>query len=152
EALPARRRSKGRVLELLDMVRIPDAARRAGSYPHQLSGGMRQRVVAAISLATEADVLIADEPTTALDVTIQLQFLDLLQSMQKERGLALILITHDLSIVSRLCDRTAVMYGGKIVEIGSTRQIFREPRHPYTQGLLRSLPRLGHLEDRLATI
>ena len=141
-----------RVRRLLEMVRIPAPAIRAKAYPHQLSGGMRQRVVAAISLASEPTLLLADEPTTALDVTVQMQFLDMLREVQAERGLALVLVTHDLSIVARVCDKVSVMYGGRIVEQAPTEELFARPHHPYTQALLRSVPRLGREEDRLHTI
>jgi len=147
-----RERMRQRVMDLLGMVRIPDPASRVKSYPHQMSGGMRQRVVAAISLSSEPAVLLADEPTTALDVTIQIQFLDLLKSIQRERNLAMILVTHDLSIVSRACDRVAVMYAGRIVETGDTITLFENPRHPYTKALLSSVPRLGEFPQRLPTI
>jgi len=152
ETLPQYARSWSRVVRLLEMVGIPAAAARAHNFPHQLSGGMRQRVVAAISLATESSLLIADEPTTALDVTIQLQFLNLLEDLRRERHLSLILVTHDLSIVARLCDRAAVMYAGRIVEIGSTRDVLLRPLHPYTEGLIRSIPRIGDAGTRLNTI
>ncbi|MCC7364117.1 MAG: ABC transporter ATP-binding protein [Dehalococcoidia bacterium] len=141
-----------RVVGLLEMVRIPGAKSRVKAYPHQMSGGMRQRVVAAIALSSEPAVLIADEPTTALDVTIQVQFLDLLKSIQDERHLAMILVTHDLSIVARNCDRVAVMYAGRIVETASTVDLFEKPQHPYTRALLQSVPRLGEFPETLPTI
>jgi oligopeptide/dipeptide ABC transporter ATP-binding protein len=134
------------------MVHMPAARERARNYPHQLSGGMRQRTVAAIALASEPAVLLADEPTTALDVTVQVQFLELLSELQREHHLALLLITHDFSIVARACDRVAVMYAGKLVEQAPTAQLFQQAKHPYTQGLLQSVPRLGVFTDRLATI
>ena len=134
--------SSDRVVELLDRVGIPHAKARAKDYPHQFSGGMRQRVMIAIALACEPKVLIADEPTTALDVTIQAQILDLLRDLVTERDTALILITHDLGVVAGMCERIQVMYAGTVVETGSARPIFASPRHPYTLGLLQSVPRL----------
>ena len=131
-----------RVVELLEQVGIPSARSRATDYPHQFSGGMRQRAMIAMALACEPKLLIADEPTTALDVTIQAQILDLLQTLVAERGTALILITHDLGVVAGMCERVNVMYAGTIVETGTTDQLFAEPRHPYTLGLLQSVPRL----------
>jgi oligopeptide/dipeptide ABC transporter ATP-binding protein len=132
--------ARARALELLDAVRIPDPARRLRDYPHQLSGGMRQRVLIAIALACQPLLLIADEPTTALDVTIQAEILDLLHEMKKQFHLALMLITHDLGVVAGHADRVAVMYAGRMVEEGPMRQIFDAPKHPYTQGLLESIP------------
>jgi oligopeptide/dipeptide ABC transporter ATP-binding protein len=154
EALPQGRGRGGlrQVIDLLSMVRIPAPEARRSNYPHQLSGGMRQRVVAAISLASEPAVLLADEPTTALDVTVQAQFLALLKDIRERRQLALILVTHDLSVVARACDRAAVMYAGRIVEMAPTRDLFVRPHHPYTQGLIGSVPRLGQNQRRLATI
>lgn len=143
---------RDKVASLLSMVRISDPLARMKAYPHQLSGGMRQRVVAAISLASEPMVLLADEPTTALDVTVQLQFLELLEEIQQQRKLAMIFVTHDLSIIARNCHRVAVMYAGRIVEIGPTTDIFERPQHPYTQALLASIPRVGEFPDRLPTI
>ncbi|MEZ5811024.1 MAG: ABC transporter ATP-binding protein [Rhizobiaceae bacterium] len=140
------------VREVLALVRIPAPERRLKDYPHQMSGGMRQRIVGAISVSCRPRVLIADEPTTALDVTIQAQFLKLLKDMQKSTGLGMILVTHDLGIVAKNCDRVAVMYAGKIVEIGSVRDIFDRPAHPYTRALLRSLPKLSEKHDRLPSI
>jgi oligopeptide/dipeptide ABC transporter ATP-binding protein len=131
-----------RVVELLEQVGIPSARSRAKDYPHQFSGGMRQRAMIAMALACEPKLLIADEPTTALDVTIQAQILDLLRTLVAERGTALILITHDLGVVAGMCERVNVMYAGTIVETGTTDQLFAEPRHPYTLGLLQSVPRL----------
>jgi len=131
-----------RVVELLDQVGIPSARSRVADYPHQFSGGMRQRVMIAIALACEPKLLIADEPTTALDVTIQAQILDLLRALVIERGTALILITHDLGVVAGMCERVNVMYSGTLVETGTADQIFAQPRHPYTLGLLQSVPRL----------
>ncbi|HVR28980.1 MAG TPA: ABC transporter ATP-binding protein [Thermoanaerobaculia bacterium] len=130
------------VAELLSRVSIPDAASRLGSYPHQYSGGMRQRVMIAMSLACRPELIVADEPTTALDVTVQAQILALLKRLTREAGSALILITHDLGIVARYADRVAVMYGGRIVETAPARELYARPRHPYTRGLLDSVPRL----------
>src|SRR5687767_3542493 len=131
-----------RVLELLHQVRISDPERRVYAYPHQMSGGIRQRVAGAIAISCRPSLLIADEPTTSLDVTIQAQYLRLLKDIQRETNLAMIFVTHDLGIVAKLCDRVAVMYAGRIVETGTTREIFTRPRHPYTIGLLRCLPTL----------
>ncbi|WP_069805128.1 ABC transporter ATP-binding protein [Thermogemmatispora onikobensis] len=131
-----------RAIEMLDLVRIPDARRRAKSYPHEFSGGMRQRVMIAIALACNPQLLIADEPTTALDVTIQAQILELMKGLAKEFGTALMLITHDLGVVAGSCEHVIVMYAGHIVESAPVRQIFQTPAHPYTVGLLQSIPRL----------
>jgi oligopeptide/dipeptide ABC transporter ATP-binding protein len=131
-----------RAVELLDAVGIPDAERRVDDYPHEFSGGMRQRAMIAMGLSLEPSVLIADEPTTALDVTIQAQILDLIQDLNRSRGLATILITHDLGVVAEVADRVLVMYGGKVVERGTLDDIFYDPQHPYTWGLLGSLTRL----------
>jgi oligopeptide transport system ATP-binding protein len=128
--------------ELLGRVRIPDAASRLASYPHQYSGGMRQRVMIAMALACQPRLIIADEPTTALDVTVQAQILDLLKEITRETGSSLLLITHDLGVVARYADRVAVMYGGRIVETAQARELYKNPRHPYTQGLMASVPRL----------
>ena len=130
-----------RSVELLDKVGIPDAAERINDYPHQFSGGMRQRVMIAIALACSPPILIADEPTTALDVTIQAQILELLNDLRNSEGMGMILITHDLGVIARLADRVAVMYAGQIVETGSAQDVYANPSHPYTQGLLESLPR-----------
>ena len=129
-------------LRLLDQVGIPDARRRFDLYPHEFSGGMRQRVMIAIALLCQPDLLIADEPTTALDVTVQAQILELLQWLRRELGMAIVLITHDLGVVAGLCERVMVMYAGRIVEEGPIEALFEDPRHPYTLGLLRSMPRL----------
>jgi peptide/nickel transport system ATP-binding protein len=137
-ATPAQ--AKPRVIALLDAVRIPDAARRARDYPHQLSGGMRQRALIAAAVACGPSLLIADEPTTALDVTIQAEILDLLRDMRDASGMSLLLITHDLQVVSQLAGRIAVMYAGRVVEEGLAETVLRDPLHPYTQGLLASLP------------
>jgi peptide/nickel transport system ATP-binding protein len=135
-----RREAKKKTIELLEAVRIPNAAARAGDYPHQLSGGMRQRVLMAMALACRPSLLIADEPTTALDATVQAQILELLREVQATFGLALLLITHDLGVVAEMADRVAVMYAARIVETGPVRAILRDPRHPYTRGLLASIP------------
>ena len=137
-----RKQSEARVVELLEQVGIPKARDRAGDYPHQFSGGMRQRAMIAMALACEPKLLIADEPTTALDVTIQAQILDLLRSVIAERDTALVLITHDLGVVAGMCERVHVMYAGMVVEAGSAEAVFATPRHPYTFGLLQSVPRL----------
>ncbi|EGE58604.1 oligopeptide ABC transporter, ATP-binding protein [Rhizobium etli CNPAF512] len=143
---------------LLDSVGIPDAGRRAGQYPHELSGGMRQRATIAMALACNPTLLIADEPTTALDVTIQAQILALLQALQRERGMAMLFVTHNLGVVAEIAHRVAVMYAGRIVETGPVAEVFRNPRHPYTIGLLASMPKLGDASrmkqagERLAAI
>jgi peptide/nickel transport system ATP-binding protein len=130
-------------VRLLADVGIPDPARRATQFPHELSGGMRQRATIAMALACNPKLLIADEPTTALDVTIQAQILDLLQKLQRERGMGILFVTHNLGVVAEIADRVAVMYAGRIVETGPVAEVFAHPRHPYTKGLLRSVPRLG---------
>ncbi len=137
------RQVRDRVLEMFELVGIADAGRRVGDYPHQMSGGMRQRVMIAMALACNPAVLIADEPTTALDVTIQAQILDLLRELQRRNRMAIILITHDLGVIAEMADEVAVMYAGKVVEHGTADQIFDSPRHPYTQGLLASIPSLA---------
>jgi oligopeptide transport system ATP-binding protein len=137
-----RKQAEARAIELLEQVGIPGAKARAKDYPHQFSGGMRQRAMIAMALACEPKLLIADEPTTALDVTIQAQILDVLRKLVSERDTALILITHDLGVVAGTCERVNVMYGGMFMETGSAEQIFGRPRHPYTLGLLQSVPRL----------
>jgi peptide/nickel transport system ATP-binding protein len=138
----ARDAALARAVEMLDLVRIPEARRRAQEYPHRLSGGMRQRVMIAIALACEPDVVIADEPTTALDVTIQAQILDTLKTLQERMGAAVILITHDLGVVAEVADRVVVMYAGHKVEEAPVEALFAQPRHPYTHGLMRSVPRV----------
>ena len=137
---------------LIEKVGIPSPADRFDDYPHQLSGGMRQRVMIAMALSCQPQLLIADEPTTALDVTIQAQILDLLASVQADAGLSILLITHDLAVVAQLADAVAVMYAGKLVELADVHTLFARPLHPYTQGLFRSLPRLGQSAARLETI
>ena len=129
-------------IKMLDLVGIPDAKRRLNEYPHQLSGGIRQRVMIAIALACKPDILIADEPTTALDVTIQAQILKLIKDMQQEFGMAVMFITHDLGVIAEICDDVVVMYAGHVVEEGKVKEIFKDPKHPYTKGLLESIPRL----------
>jgi oligopeptide transport system ATP-binding protein len=146
------RAAKKRAIELLDAVRIPDAARRVGMYPHEFSGGMRQRVMIAMALLCEPEVLIADEPTTALDVTVQAQILSLLKDLQRDFGTAIIMITHDLGVVAGLCNQVMVMYGGRVMEQASADSIFYRPSHPYTIGLLGALPRLDHQGDELTSI
>ena len=141
-----------RVLDVLRKVNIPAAETRVRDYPHQMSGGMRQRVVGAIGISCEPMVLIADEPTTSLDVTIQAQYLKLLKDLQQASNIALIFITHDFGIVAKMCDRVAVMYAGKIVEMGDVREIFNNPSHPYTEALLASVPKLEEDVDRLYSI
>src|SRR5262245_19599864 len=141
-----------RIIELLRQVRISDPERRVHAYPHQMSGGIRQRVAGAIAISCRPSLLIADEPTTSLDVTIQAQYLRLLKDIQRETNLAMIFVTHDLGIVAKLCDRVAVMYAGRIVEAGTTREIFNRPRHPYTIGLLRCLPTLSRGREPLTAI
>ncbi|CAN7656885.1 ABC transporter ATP-binding protein [Aminobacter sp. LjRoot7] len=132
---------KAKAIELLDMVGIPGARNRLGDYPHEFSGGMRQRVMIAIALASNPQLLLADEPTTALDVTIQDQILRLIQSLSRDLGMAVILVTHDMGVVAQTCDRVAVMYGGRLCEVGTTTQVIGDARHPYALGLLRSIPR-----------
>ena len=143
---------EARAIAALSRVRIPDAARRFHDYPHQLSGGQRQRVMIAMALACAPDLLIADEPTTALDVTVQAEILDLLRGLQAETGMALILITHDLGVVAEMADEVAVMYAGRVVEQAPVAALFGDPQHPYTLGLLGSLPRLDGHTERLPTI
>ncbi|MEW6127772.1 MAG: ABC transporter ATP-binding protein [Acidobacteriota bacterium] len=150
-----KRAAWAKAIEMMERVRIPDAARRASDYPHQLSGGMRQRVMIAMALSCNPELLIADEPTTALDVTIQAEILDLLRGLKNDFDLSMLLITHDLGVVAETADRVAVMYAGRIVEEAGVRDIFHAPRHPYTEGLLRSVPKLsdaGLRQRRLDTI
>lgn len=145
-----RKEARQKAIEVLNHVRIPQAAARVDDYPHQFSGGMRQRVMIAMALSCEPELLIADEPTTALDVTVQAQILDLLREIQKERSMSILLITHDLGVVAEMCDFVAVMYAGSIVEYASVHALFETPKHPYTVGLLNSLPRPG--SERLVPI
>jgi len=141
-----------RTIEMLDLVQIPSARQRARDYPHQLSGGLRQRAMIAMALASGPGLLIADEPTTALDVTIQAQILDLLRRLQAERGMAVLLITHDLGVVAELCHRVAVIYAGRIVEMAPVASLFARPLHPYTRGLLQCLPHPSRFGQPLASI
>jgi len=144
--------ARERAIEMLRLVGIPGPEQRVREYPHQLSGGMRQRVMIAMALSCNPSVLLADEPTTALDVTIQAQILRLLEKLQEELHMAVIIITHDLGVIAEVADRVAVMYAGKIVEYADVQGIFKTPRHPYTQGLLRSIPKLTEDKDRLMVI
>jgi len=144
--------AKARAIEMLDLVRIPSAAERVDDYPHRLSGGMRQRVMIAMALACEPALLIADEPTTALDVTIQAQILDLLQDLQRRLGMAILIITHDLGVIAEVADEVLVMYAGKIVGSAPVAALFADPQHPYTIGLLGSIPRIEIDRERLSTI
>ena len=157
EAIAIHQNLKGKalwekVVDALKKVRIPAPEQRAKDYPHQLSGGMRQRVVGAIGISSSPGVIIADEPTTSLDVTIQAAYLRLLKQIQAEEGVAIIFITHDFGIVAKMCDRVAVMYAGRIVETGDVRSIFNSPRHPYTQALIESVPKLEEKTGRLRQI
>jgi len=151
QGLP-RSEARSRTEAMLVRVGIPDPAHVADEYPHQLSGGMRQRVMIAMALSCNPELLIADEPTTALDVTIQAQILELLEELQREFGMAVLMITHDLGVIAEVSDRVAVMYAGKIVESAGVREIFSAPRHPYTRGLLESIPRLTEEVERLSVI
>jgi oligopeptide/dipeptide ABC transporter ATP-binding protein len=137
------REARGRALEMLELVGIPEASRRLDDYPHQLSGGMRQRVMIAMALACDPKLIIADEPTTALDVTIQAQILELLVELRERLGMAILLITHDLGVVAEMCDDVVVMYAGRVVERGPVADVFTTPQHPYTEALLQSIPMLG---------
>ena len=149
----AREEARSRAVELLSLVGIPMPEERVDAYPHQLSGGMRQRAMIAMALALKPKLLIADEPTTALDVTIQAQILRLMKTLQAEMGMSIMFITHDLGVIANMADEVAVMYLGRVVEFGTVRQIFRSPQHPYTQALLRSIPRTGRrARVRLDTI
>ncbi len=148
----SRSEARKRAIEMLRRVRIPSPEERIDDYPHKLSGGMRQRAMIAIALACDPELLIADEPTTALDVTIQAQILDLMRDLKAESGAAIILITHDLGVVAEVCDEVAVMYAGQIVERAPVAELFEEPQHPYTLGLMGSIPRLDERAERLATI
>ena len=144
--------ARARAIELLELVGIPEAGKRVDEYPHQLSGGMRQRVMIAMALAGDPELLIADEPTTALDVTIQAQILDLLKELQEKLNMSIIFITHDLGVISEMADEVAVMYAGEIVEKASTRELFEDPKHPYTVGLMDSIPDINEEVDRLKTL
>ena len=144
--------ARKKAVEMLALVGIPDPERRVDEYPHQLSGGMRQRVMIAMSLSCNPSVLIADEPTTALDVTIQAQILELIENLQKEMGLAVIMITHDLGVIAEICDRVIVMYAGQIQEIASVHELFENPKHPYTKALMESIPVLNEEVQRLRTL
>ncbi|HEY7521136.1 MAG TPA: ABC transporter ATP-binding protein [Methylomirabilota bacterium] len=148
----SRRAAWDRAVEMLDRVQVPSPRERARDYPHQLSGGLRQRAMIALALAPGPQLLIADEPTTALDVTIQAQILDLLRRLQAERGMGVLLITHDLGVVAELCHRVAIIYAGRIVEMAAVETIFREPLHPYTRGLLRCLPHPSRFGQPLSSI
>ena len=148
----AKKSARDRAIEMLRRVHIPEAERRYDDYPHRLSGGMRQRAMIAMALACDPRLLIADEPTTALDVTLQAQILDLMRELKAASGAAIILITHDLGVVAEVCDEVAVMYAGEIVERASVDELFASPQHPYTVGLLGSIPRLDRRAEHLATI
>ncbi len=143
---------QARALEMLQLVGVNEPEKRLKQYPHELSGGMRQRVMIAMALACEPDILIADEPTTALDVTIQAQILELMQDLQKKMGMAIIMITHDLGVIADMCDEIIVMYGGKVCERGTADEIFYNPRHEYTKGLIRSIPRISEKHEKLVPI
>jgi oligopeptide/dipeptide ABC transporter ATP-binding protein len=147
-----RRAARDQAIEMMRLVGIPSPEMRLDEYPHQFSGGMRQRMMIAIALACRPKLLIADEPTTALDVTIQAQVLELIANIRGELGMSVVLITHDLGVVAEFCDRIAVMYAGQVIETGPTRDVIGAPAHPYTQGLLGSIPRLSHLDERIHPI
>ena len=147
-----RHQAQERALELMQTVGIPDAKRRAGAFPHELSGGMRQRVMIAIALSSEPKLILCDEPTTALDVTIQDQILKLLQRLREDLGVGLVFVSHDLAVIAQTCQHVAVMYAGQVVESGPIETVFRAPRHPYTLSLLRSVPDFDDVRDTLATI
>ena len=144
--------ARRKVVEMLELVRIPSPSKRVDEYPHQLSGGMRQRVMIAMALICNPELIIADEPTTALDVTIQAQILDVMKNMIKEFGCSLILITHDFGVVAEMCDKVAVMYAGNIVEYAPTKALFKNPKHPYTYGLLKSIPKINADVERFEVI
>ncbi|MFF8842777.1 ABC transporter ATP-binding protein [Streptomyces sp. NPDC015127] len=148
----SKKEAKAKAIELMDRVKIPAAAARVGDYPHQFSGGMRQRIMIAMALALEPDLIIADEPTTALDVTVQAQVMDLLAELQREYNMGLILITHDLGVVADVADKIAVMYAGRIVETAPVHELYKRPAHPYTRGLLDSIPRLDQKGQELYAI
>lgn len=147
-----KKEARERAVEMLTLVGVNEPESRLKQYPHELSGGMRQRVMIAMALACEPDILIADEPTTALDVTIQAQILELMQDLQKKLGMAIIMVTHDLGVIASMCDEILVMYGGRVCERGSADDIFYRPAHEYTKGLLRSIPRKDNMKDRLVPI
>lgn len=147
-----RKEARARAIEMLTLVGIPEPTKRVDQYPFELSGGMRQRVMIAMALACEPDILIADEPTTALDVTIQAQILELMQELQKKLGMAIIMVTHDLGVIASMCDEIIVMYGGRVCERGTSDEIFYNPCHEYTKGLLRSIPRTENIGKRLVPI
>ena len=147
-----RKDARAKAVELMERVKIPSAAARINDYPHQFSGGMRQRVMIAMALALDPEVLIADEPTTALDVTVQAQVMDILDELQRETGMGLILITHDLGVVTDVADKVSVMYAGRIVEEGEVGEMFRNPAHPYTEGLMASIPRVTQKGQQLIPI
>ncbi len=148
----SRQAARAGALRALDAVKIPDAARRMGMYPHEFSGGMRQRVMIAMALLCQPDVLVADEPTTALDVTVQAQIISLLRELQRDNGTAIVMITHDLGVVAGLCDKVIVLYGGRVMEQGTADSIFYQPTHPYTVGLLAAIPRLELTDTPLVAI
>jgi oligopeptide transport system ATP-binding protein len=148
----SRKEAKQQAIELMDRVRIPAAAQRVNDYPHQFSGGMRQRVMIAMAIALDPKILIADEPTTALDVTVQAQVMDLLKDLQRDTGMGLVLITHDLGVVNEVADNVAVMYAGRIVERGTVDDVFANPGHPYTEGLMKSVPQVEAKGGRLQPI
>lgn len=147
-----KKEAKARAIEMLTLVGVNEPEKRIKQYPHELSGGMRQRVMIAMALACEPDILIADEPTTALDVTIQAQILELMQDLQKKLGMAIIMVTHDLGVIASMCDEIIVMYGGRVCERGSADDIFYRPAHEYTKGLLRSIPTAANSQERLVPI
>ena len=147
-----KKEAKARAIEMLSLVGVNEPEKRVKQYPHELSGGMRQRVMIAMALACEPDILIADEPTTALDVTIQAQILELMQDLQKKLGMAIIMVTHDLGVIASMCDEIIVMYGGRVCERGTADDIFYRPAHEYTKGLLRSIPTAENNGERLVPI
>lgn len=147
-----KKEAKARAVEMLTLVGVNEPEKRVKQYPHELSGGMRQRVMIAMALACEPDILIADEPTTALDVTIQAQILELMQDLQKKLGMAIIMVTHDLGVIASMCDEIMVMYGGRICERGTADDIFYRPAHEYTKGLLRSIPKQDNMNEKLVPI
>ncbi len=147
-----KKQARARAIEMLELVGIPEPEKRVDQYPFELSGGMRQRVMIAMALACEPDILIADEPTTALDVTIQAQILELMQDLQKKLGMAIIMVTHDLGVIASMCDEIIVMYGGRVCERGTSDDIFYRTQHEYTKGLLRSIPTAANLKERLVPI